>query len=591
MKKLHHILFSFFLLSFFTLHTSSQPIVVSKDGGHPILDGQALTVIDLYNLKNNPYLLLTTLRKELNVLESSEDAERKKKQIELLKKNITKLELQITYIAPSIFWWQEIPTIGLRLEEPFWPIHYPYVPHAFPLWELAPHMGKSIDVYLVDTGIAGFALDDTMYYKKHQDLQMLVDFSKEKYNFVSHGKDMLDPFEQLVEMIMEFTHDTDENEHHIRTHLTKWIHNYLQNGISSDISNYLCKYGKEYIWEKVQGKKRLTEEGKRALREILQGERGFKPKHLVNKKSRYSLVDLHAPNHQDNIIMEFLPSAPIFQDDLLHINNDKKEDDYYAAAYETGHGSHSSGIIGALLHSYTKDIDHLTPASIKKLLHKDSGMCGIAPQCHIIMIKGLRSDGEISDRRTVTRSIKHAHRLGAKILNLSLKVDDQLDTTAPDVIELQEVLEKIPYVVVSSGNATKKVLGAYQSGIESYPAKFASIPFDVGAFSFYKDANGMYYCPITDLSQYQEGVGPKFVMPGHNILSCGLIPNQKEESMYVFMQGTSAAAPMISGALALILGEFSGVFGKNERSLFLKVCYTSGIKMHKSKDCCPDIIV
>ena len=211
-------------------------------------------------------------------------------------------------------------------------------------------------------------------------------------------------------------------------------------------------------------------------------------------------------------------------------------------------------------------------------------MCGIAPQTHTVMIKGLRSDGEISDRTTVSKAVKHAHRLGAKILNLSLKVDDQLDVTAPDVIQLQSSLAQIPYVVASSGNATKKVLGSYQAGIEGYPAKFPSIPFDVGAFSFYKDAEGMYYCPIPKFSQYQETVGPKFVMPGHNILSCGLVPNQKEDSMYVFMQGTSAAAPMISGLLALLLGEFSGDFGKNERTLFLKVCYTSGIRMENSPE-------
>jgi len=582
MKKLCNKFSLIFFTIFFTyaLAVEPEPIIIGKTGV-PILDGQALTVFDLFNLKNKPEALLASWETELTQLEQSNDNKNDKK-ITLLKTRIQRLQLLMTYIAPYIFWWQSIPTIGLRLEEPFWPIHYPYLPHAFLLWELAPHMGKDIDVFLIDTGIAAFNLSSQDYYKKHQDLQMLVDFSKDKYNFVAHIKDMLDPFEQLVELLVEYTDDAYDNEHYIRTVLPSWIRTYINDQKSTTISNYLCKYGKDFLWQKTKSKKTLTEEGKRALREILHGEQGFKPKH-ANKKHAYTVVDLNTPNDQKNIVLEFVPTAPIFQDNLLCIKNDKKEESYFSAAYESGHGSHSSGIIGGLLHSYTgKDL--LTPSKITKLLHEDSGMCGIAPQTHTVMIKALRSDGEISDRTTVSKAVKHAHRLGAKILNLSLKVDDQLDVTAPDVIQLQSSLAQIPYVVASSGNATKKVLGSYQAGIEGYPAKFPSIPFDVGAFSFYKDSQGLYHCPIPEFSQYQENIGPKFVMPGHNILSCGLVPNQKEDSMYVFMQGTSAAAPMISGFLALLLGEFSGEFGKNERTLFLKVCYISGIRLENSKE-------
>ncbi len=571
-------IFSINLLAL-SLYAEFTPLMILEKE-YPVLDGQALTVIDLYNIKNNPKKLLNNWKKELLDLEQSSPTPTAK--IANLNERIDRLEKLITYIEPFLFWWQAIPTIGLRLEEPFWPLHYPYLPHAFGLWELAPHMGKDTEVFLIDTGIASFSFNNNQFYKKHQDLEMMADFSKEKYNFITDSKDILDPFEQLIEMITEYTNDSEDNENYIRKMLPLWIKNYLRNNDESDIHNYLIMYGKDHLWEHKKGQKVLTEEGKRAMREILYGQKGLRPKH--SKKFNYKLVDLQAPHYQKDVLLEFLPTAPILQNSLQAIK-DEKEDSYFSASYESGHGSHSAGIIGGKLHYNTiQENTFLTPLKIQELLYNDSGMCGIAPHCNLMMIKALRSDGEVSDRSTVIRGIKQAYKLGAEILNLSLKIDDQLDTTAPDIIELQTILGKIPYVVASSGNAVQKEFGIYQSGIEGYPAKFPVIPFDVGAFSFYKDKDGNYHCPIADISQYQESIGPKFVMPGHNILSCGLVPNQKEDSMYVFMQGTSAAAPMISGALALILGEFKDVFGKDERNLFLKVCYTSGIYMHNTND-------
>ncbi len=562
----------------FSLYGEFTPLMMLEKE-YPILDGQALTVIDLYNIKNNPEKLLHDWKQEL--LKLTKTSSFSSSAIENLQERIDRLEKIVTYIEPFIFWWQKIPTIGLRLEEPFWPIHYPYLPHAFALWELAPHMGKDVEVFLVDTGIASFSFNNNQFYKKHQDLEMMADFSKEKYNFINDSKDILDPFEQLIEMITEYTNDSEENENRIRKMLPVWIKNYLRNNDETDIFNYLLKYGKDHLLEDKKGHKILTEEGKRALREILYGQKGLRPKHST--KFNYKLVDLEAPHYQKDVLLEFLPTAPILQNTLQAIK-DEKEDTYFSASYESGHGSHSAGIIGGKLH-YNKPENNqfLTPLKIREFLYNDSGMCGIAPHCNLMMIKALRSDGEVNDRSTVIRGIKHAYDLNAQILNLSLKIDDQLDTTAADIIELENILAKIPYVIASSGNAVQKKFGIYQSGIEGYPAKFACVPFDVGAFSFFKDKNGNYQCPIADISQYQENVGPKFVMPGHNILSCGLVPNQKEDSMYVFMQGTSAAAPMISGALALILGEFKDTF-KNERQLFLKVCYTSGIYMQNTDD-------
>ena len=47
---------------------------------------------------------------------------------------------------------------------------YPYLPHAYPLWELAPNLGKGITVTLIDTGVFGFTFSTpTHTFVKHPD--------------------------------------------------------------------------------------------------------------------------------------------------------------------------------------------------------------------------------------------------------------------------------------------------------------------------------------------------------------------------------------------------------------------------------------
>ena len=107
-----------------------------------------------------------------------------------------------TRIKPYLFWWQTIPMIGLRLEEPFWPPAYPFIPHMFALWQLAPHMGKKSTVYAIDTGLAACTFTrEHKIYKKHQDLPDLPNFSTisvhssmKKYTLIHSETDFADPF-------------------------------------------------------------------------------------------------------------------------------------------------------------------------------------------------------------------------------------------------------------------------------------------------------------------------------------------------------------------------------------------------------------
>jgi hypothetical protein len=77
-------------------------------------------------------------------------------------------------------------------------------------------------------------------------------------------------------------------------------------------------------------------------------------------------------------------------------------------------------------------------------------------------------------------------------------------------------------------------------------------------------------------SQYEPAVGPKIIAPGFNMLSSG-INTKTGEMCKIFMGGTSAAVPVITGSIALVLGEFKNIFS---RKTILKVMYASAIKMN-----------
>ena len=55
-------------------------------------------------------------------------------------------------LKPFLFWHQAMPTVGLRLVPPFYPPPYPFIPHFFDLWHLAPKKGEGITVGVIDMG-------------------------------------------------------------------------------------------------------------------------------------------------------------------------------------------------------------------------------------------------------------------------------------------------------------------------------------------------------------------------------------------------------------------------------------------------------
>lgn len=446
----------------------------------------------------------------------------------------TKSPAIIKAIQSSLFWHQYFPTTGLRLIEPFYPPAYPFIPHNFSLWDLAPHQGKGIIVTVIDTGVAAFSLHDSGY-RKNFDLGAPA--PHESLNLINfHG---IDPIEGLIALMKPFIDEQKFSYQYLKEHVPDWIMTYVKNHDTNAIRLYLIDNGKNTISQH----KTLTQEGQKLLTAITTGSHGIAP----GGRSAFTIKSL---DDHESVVIEFLPIARITSQNTTFV---------------AGHGTHTFGLIAAQYQGNKPS----------KSLFEDKGVVGLAPQATTIMIKAFDDKG-ISDKETLIAALKKALALNVDVVNLSLKIANSLDLKQPSSQQLAQVIGKIPYVVAASGNDGNPEKVNYAGKIEAYPARFTTVPFDIGAFE-YKD--GMCIIPL--FSQYEPGIGPKFVAPGFDIISSGLVPNQKVDSMYLFMAGTSMAAPIMTGFIALMLGEFKSLFTREQ---LLKVCYASTIKMHDNQE-------
>ena len=85
--------------------------------------------------------------------------------------------LQLSF--EEAFWWHLFPLTGIF----FIPPHYPYLPHAFSLWQLAPALGEGITVTFIDTGIFGWNLTTKeTIFSRHPDNNFNENFLCESWN-------------------------------------------------------------------------------------------------------------------------------------------------------------------------------------------------------------------------------------------------------------------------------------------------------------------------------------------------------------------------------------------------------------------------
>lgn len=471
---------------------------------------------------------------------------------------LTKALELLRAVKPQLFWQHTIPTTGLKKNElggkEAWKANYPFLPHRFPLWKMAPKRGRGITVALIDTGIAAFqpkindrACKFLKAIRQHPTLTAQMDFSTMSYNLVH--KCGLNPLEEGISLISrkldpvrcggkKFT------SLELETRLIHLIHSYLQKRSIKPLQEFFKCYGVEGLF-KQENRNELSNEGMRLCLSLEQELQQFHLVEIINQETGIT----------SKALLELMPIASADANKELNI--------------ERAHGSHVAGTIAGRTDTLANDY------ADKTLL------CGIAPEANIIMIKAF-SDRARSHQSVLISALVRALESGAQIINMSLKSADFINRATEYSRTLETLLKLVPYCVAAAGNDGDPTQTGHPGKgieIEAYPARLESIPFDIGAFG-YDDITKT--CPVSPLSQFErkqgDCIGPKFLAPGHNILSCGLVDTETNEPTAIMMHGTSTAAPMISGFVALMLSEF-GQEKEFTREQLLKVCYRSGINM------------
>jgi len=413
------------------------------------------------------------------------------------------------------YWHYACDTIG-RYANP----QSDYLPHRFSLLDLAPNQAKGVTIALIDTGVAAFKVSGDRRFYKHNDLA--ISYQQLGIDNLNVTNGTLSPINLLIERFKPYC--SSAALHELKYSIIGWIEQYKINSDEKPIVEFLVRSGTPEI----SNQKELTAQGLKALSSI------------IKEISTFNVGLLEAPyNHY--AILNFLP-APYMKD--------------YQTTFLATHGTHVYGILAA--HP-----------------EKNTIALGLAPNANVVMIKAFDEEG-VSSKSVLIAAIKKAQMLKADIANLSLKIADELDTTAQSSHLLEDMIAAIPYVVAASGNEGDPSRPGYRGVYESYPARFDSIAFDVGAFAV--DKKGAF---IPAFSQYELNHGPLFVAPGINIYSTDFHPYRFQKSAYIPRHGTSMASALMSGIVALILGEFKEQFSKEQ---LLKICYRSARKLNNTSD-------
>lgn len=211
---------------------------------------------------------------------------------------------------------------------------------------------------------------------------------------------------------------------------------------------------------------------------------------------------------------------------------------------DNGHGTHVAGIIGG--NGYSSKGKYI----------------GVAPECNLIGVKVLdhRGDGNISDVLAGLQWIMdNRKRYNIRIVNISVGTSskDNLDENSLLVQGVNAVWDRGIIVVVAAGNNGPGPMSISTPGISRKVITVGSsddnILVEVFGTGKSKDYSGRGPTPFCIKK-------PDIVAPGSNIISCNIsrYPTRPKNSdspmMYTVKSGTSMATPVVSGAIALLLG-------------------------------------
>lgn len=223
---------------------------------------------------------------------------------------------------------------------------------------------------------------------------------------------------------------------------------------------------------------------------------------------------------------------------------------HYTEPYDdNGHGTHVAGIIGG--NGYSSKGKYM----------------GVAPACNFISVKVLdhRGDGNISDVLAGLQwIIDNRKKYNIRVVNISVgtSAKDSLDENSLLVQGVNATWDSGIVVVVAAGNNGPGPMSISTPGISRKVITVGSSDDNVAVEVFgnrTKDYSGRGPTPYCIKK-------PDIVAPGSNIISCNIsrfvsrnrnglrFHSADSPMMYTIKSGTSMATPVVSGAIALLLG-------------------------------------
>ncbi|KZO00075.1 S8 family serine peptidase [Pseudobacillus badius] len=169
------------------------------------------------------------------------------------------------------------------------------------------------------------------------------------------------------------------------------------------------------------------------------------------------------------------------------------------------HGTHVAGIIGAAMDG--------------------AGVTGVAPEVKLMPINVF--EGEYADSYTIAEAIIYAADKGADILNLSF-----------GSYSYSDILEYAADYAIKKGSVVIAAAGNENVSLPFYPAALSNVI----AVSATNSAD-----EITDFSNFGRYIN--LSAPGESIFSTA------PKNSYRYMDGTSMATPVVSGAAGLVLSK------------------------------------
>ena len=179
-------------------------------------------------------------------------------------------------------------------------------------------------------------------------------------------------------------------------------------------------------------------------------------------------------------------------------------------------------------------------ASIIASARNETGLLGIAPASKIMSLVVCDSNG--CDKQRIIDAIYYAVNKGANVINLSLGgagyVGFSTDFNAP----IQYAFDRNVVVVAAAGNGDPENLGQSGQNLDQVP--LSPVCNDVAG-------NTVIGVGASNAAWSNYGRCVDVTAPGEHV-TAAIVPQFSEGYSYAYIDGTSVAAPMVTGAVALL---------------------------------------